>query len=79
MGVDRCVCHRVTFRQLHELSRIVGQDFERLREATGCGSTCGMCVPYIKVAMKTGRVRVPVMSDGELASVLGSESQKQSA
>lgn len=79
MSVDRCICRRVSFRELHELARIVGQDFERLRQATGCGDGCGMCVPYAKVALKTGRTRVPVMKDSEFASVLGPDWNNQPA
>jgi NAD(P)H-nitrite reductase large subunit len=62
MSVDRCICRNVTFNQLLELSKHLGCDVEKLQDATNAGYGCGMCVPYIHVAVKTGKSRVPVMS-----------------
>ena len=60
--VDRCVCHNVTFAELVRIHRETGADLAQLQRLTGCGTGCGMCVPYIRVALKTGRVRLPVMN-----------------
>jgi len=54
------------FSELVRLQRATGAGLEELQRITGCGTGCGMCVPYIKVALKTGRVRLPVMTDDEL-------------
>jgi bacterioferritin-associated ferredoxin len=64
--VDRCVCHQVLFAELLRVHREMGADLEELRKRTGCGTGCGLCIPYIKVALATGRERLPVMSDAEL-------------
>ncbi len=67
MGVDRCICHRVSFKTLLELSKQVGPDYSKLAAITQCGTNCGMCVPYILLALSTGKARVPVMREEELA------------
>lgn len=59
--VDRCVCHQVTFADLIRLHRETGASLEQLQQLTHCGTSCGMCLPYIRVALATGRVRLPVM------------------
>jgi bacterioferritin-associated ferredoxin len=73
MGVDRCVCYRVSFKTLLELSKQVGPDYSKLAEMTKCGTQCGMCVPYIHVALATGQARVPVMREEELARAMGGD------
>lgn len=70
MSVDRCVCMNVTFKRLLELARQPGWDFLSLQQATGCGTACGMCVPYIHVALKTGRTRQPIMTGHQLEMVM---------
>jgi len=62
--VDRCVCHNVSFAELLRLHRETGADVARLQTVTKCGTSCGMCVPYIRVVLTTGRVRLPVMGLG---------------
>lgn len=59
--VDRCVCRNVTFAQLWETHQKTGAKLRDLQVQTGCGTVCGMCLPYIKVVLRTGRVRLPVM------------------
>lgn len=61
MHVNRCVCHNVTFRELLRLSDQLGDaDFETLQERTNCGRGCGMCVPFIRVALRDRLERVPL-------------------
>lgn len=69
MGVDRCICHNVTFAELLRMHRETGAAFEALRERTGCGSGCGLCEPYVRLAIKTGRTALPVMSLDDLAEL----------
>ena len=69
--VDRCVCRQVMFAELVRLHRETGAGFEELQRRTTCGTGCGMCVPYIKVALATGRVRLPVMGDEQLRRLAG--------
>lgn len=63
--VDRCVCRNVLFADLVRIHRETGADFDELRRRTGCGTVCGMCAPYVKVALKTGRTRLPVIDFGD--------------
>jgi bacterioferritin-associated ferredoxin len=63
--VDRCVCRNVTFAELWQIHQSTGASLRQLQAQTGCGTVCGMCLPYIKVVLKTGRVRLPVMGTGE--------------
>lgn len=59
--VDRCVCHQVTFRELLRIHRETGADLAGLQQRTRCGTSCGMCLPYIRIALETGRERLPVI------------------
>ena len=61
--VDRCVCVDVTFAALWRLHKESGADLDRLQRLTRCGTVCGMCVPYIREVLRTGRVKLPVMDD----------------
>lgn len=70
MAVDRCICHEVTFAELVRLSRQTGAGFDELSRRTGCGTGCGLCVPYVQIALKTGRTSLPVMSGAELRRLL---------
>jgi bacterioferritin-associated ferredoxin len=56
MAVDRCVCFNKTFAELKRLREQSGGGFAELQAATRCGSNCGLCVPYIKLMLVTGRV-----------------------
>jgi bacterioferritin-associated ferredoxin len=69
--VDRCVCRDVRFAMLVRLHQEQGADFTELQEMTNCGTGCGLCIPYIKVALRTGEARLPVMSDAELRRLGG--------
>lgn len=66
--VDRCVCMDVTFERLHRLAAH-GAGLDELRRRTGCGAGCGLCIPYIRAMLATGRTRFPVMSPAELAKL----------
>lgn len=64
MHVDRCVCHEVTFDRLkqyvdeHGGPQRVGLD--QLQARFRCGTGCGLCIPYIRMMLRTGRTRFPV-------------------
>lgn len=61
MAVERCVCRDVTFSELKELAETLNADLDTLSEHTGCGTGCGMCVPYIQVMLHTGMTRIPIL------------------
>lgn len=64
--VDRCVCMKVPFDHLVRLHRETGATLDELRELTRCGGGCGLCLPYVRVAIATGRARLPVMTQAQL-------------
>jgi len=47
--VNRCECVHKTFEQLKAYS-----DFEAAQAATGCGSECEGCMPYVKLMFACG-------------------------
>jgi bacterioferritin-associated ferredoxin len=70
MGVTRCVCREVPFgvvaRAAEELRR-AGCDVTlgMIIEATGAGTGCGSCRPYLARTIMTGATNLPVMSPTE--------------
>lgn len=71
--VDRCICRSVLFSELIQQQRETGATLDELKETTGCGTGCGLCVPYIKVALHTGEAHLPVLNDDELKRRSGGE------
>lgn len=70
MPVDRCVCRKIAFAELLELSHHLGSDFDALARETQCGNGCGMCVPYIRLMLRTGRTSLPVMRPDDIKRML---------
>ncbi|MCC6228901.1 MAG: hypothetical protein IT432_06725 [Phycisphaerales bacterium] len=66
MPIDRCVCRQIQFEELRDIAAEESLGFEALLDSTGCGSSCGLCVPYIQAMLATGRTSFPVMSPREL-------------
>jgi len=64
--VDRCVCRDVTFAELLRIRDQTGADLDALQRRTGCGTVCGLCIPYIRAALRTGCTRLPVLSEEAL-------------
>jgi len=69
LRVDRCVCFDQPFEKLLALSQEHGWGFEELSEATGCGRGCGMCRPYIRVVLTTGRTSIPLTNGSTLRAI----------
>ena len=67
--VDRCVCRDVLFAEMVRMQS-EGASFDRIRQMTGCGQQCGLCVPYIRAALATGRVSLPVMTSLQLRAMV---------
>lgn len=67
MEVDRCVCRGVTFAELIRLGRTERLSIDELIERTGCGESCGLCLPYVRLAIATNRASLPLMSAAECA------------
>lgn len=68
MGVDRCICTNQTFEHLINQAKHlgIGDDLDALEAATGAGGSCGICRPYILLALRTGKTDLPVLSQHEL-------------
>lgn len=64
MGVTRCICTDQSFEDLLRTARERRMGFDELREATGCCTGCGMCEPYVRIALRTGRTDLPVIEPG---------------
>lgn len=62
--VHRCVCHGRTFAELKRLAAERGiATVEELGAATGCGTGCGLCRPYLARMLATGEIEFAVMKD----------------
>lgn len=72
MAVDRCICHNVTFAELKKLADGGVRDLDELSNRTGCGTGCGMCIPYIRVMLATGIPDLPVLSTQQADSIVAS-------
>lgn len=72
MAVDRCICMNLTFRELLEEARRrgLGEDVRALSDLTGAGTSCGTCVPYLQIVLKTGHTNLPVLSDSQFKELL---------
>lgn len=66
MAVTRCTCHDVPFENLKELHETEGLTLRDMVQRTRCGTGCGLCVPYIRLMMRTGQTELPVLSPQEL-------------
>lgn len=82
MAIDRCYCRQLLFRDLKEVALATGADLDQLCEKTGCGTGCGLCLPYLRVMLATGKTDLPVLSMADVERIcagsggsLGSKSQ----
>ncbi|MBZ0171304.1 MAG: hypothetical protein K8E66_02900 [Phycisphaerales bacterium] len=55
------MCFGVRFQRILDIIERSGGGLCEAHRQTGCGARCGLCLPYIQVAIKTGRTRLPVM------------------
>ncbi|MCW5757469.1 MAG: hypothetical protein KIT54_09555 [Phycisphaeraceae bacterium] len=67
--VERCVCFDQPFEKLLKLAREEGLTLEQLSERTGCCTGCGMCKPYVRVVLTTGRTSIPLMNGRDLNAI----------
>lgn len=52
--IDRCVCRDRRFADLLPLARAGHWTLDALGAATGCGTQCGLCRPYLRRMLQTG-------------------------
>jgi bacterioferritin-associated ferredoxin len=60
-SVRSCVCFDVSFERIREAAGNHERGILEAHRKTGCGGRCGLCLPYIKLMLKTGQTTLPVM------------------
>jgi bacterioferritin-associated ferredoxin len=55
LHIDRCVCVDCTFAEMRSLAERKKLDFKGISRETNCGMGCGLCIPYIKMMLRTGQ------------------------
>ena len=53
--VSRCICRGVEFAELLPQARAAQWSLDDLIRETGCGGQCGLCRPYLREMLLTGR------------------------
>jgi bacterioferritin-associated ferredoxin len=76
MGVQRCICSHVTLDEVVRRAQ-AGQNFEQICSDTGCCQGCGMCRPYVHLAIETGRTQLPILSPAQAEAVLNRAQARQ--
>jgi len=55
-SVQRCVCRRADFKTLKQIATDKGYDsVEDFQEQQIAGDGCGLCIPYMREMLKTGK------------------------
>ncbi len=65
MRVSRCVCRNLSFATLLADARAGGLTLDQLVDSTGCGTGCGLCLPYILRVLRTGEAEQGILSAAE--------------
>lgn len=54
--VDKCICHRRRFSDINKYCQNHGiSTVEELQDDGICSTGCGLCIPYIRMMLKTSR------------------------
>jgi bacterioferritin-associated ferredoxin len=62
MIVNRCVCFEKSFLELKLYADEHEADLRELRRVFKCGQGCGLCLPYLKEMLDTGRTSFPIQN-----------------
>lgn len=79
MAVDRCICHNKPFEELLRIAREKNLDFAALSALTLCSTGCGMCEPYVRLMLTTGRTRFPVLSEMQVRAIMAATAPRSAA
>ena len=60
-AVRSCICFDVSFERIQKAADNSERGLLEAHRKTGCGGRCGLCLPYIKLMLMTGRTTLPVM------------------
>jgi bacterioferritin-associated ferredoxin len=55
LRITRCVCRGTTFASLLTVATERRWTLPDLVRETGCGAGCGLCLPYLREMLRTGR------------------------
>lgn len=59
--VTKCICHDRTFEEIKAYAaENKYTDVEELRQERYCSCSCGMCIPYVEMVLKTGETSFEV-------------------
>lgn len=60
--VDRCVCYNKTFEFLQQIAvKNNVTNSNKLHEFVQFGENCKLCIPYIELMLKTGKVEFEII------------------
>lgn len=54
--ITHCVCFGESFVELKKFNTL-----EAIQKETGCGTSCKLCVPYIKKMLETGETEFDIL------------------
>ncbi|MEO1009050.1 MAG: (2Fe-2S)-binding protein [Planctomycetota bacterium] len=74
--VDRCVCFDRSFEELRDVARTEDLSLDQLSERTNCCRGCGMCKPYVRVVLSTGRTSIPLLNGRTLNQIAQAAEQR---
>jgi len=54
--VSSCLCHSCSFEKIKQVAadRDI-ETVEQLQEEDICGTSCGMCIPYVEMVLENGQ------------------------
>lgn len=53
--VSKCICHKRDFAEIKAYAEEKGyQTVEELQTDKFCSCSCGLCIPYVELMLKTG-------------------------
>lgn len=76
MPVTRCICHDRSFDELKRLADAERLTIDQLKARTGCCTGCGMCEPYVRLMLSTGRTSFEVLSPAQAAAAMTHTNEK---
>lgn len=57
MPVNRCICHQVSFIEIKKIAEAKNlKTLEEIQAAKISCTQCKLCIPYVKMMLKTGKV-----------------------
>ncbi len=68
--VDQCCCAGVTFAQLLTLIETRSLNYEQLQDATGCGTQCAMCEPYVRLVIQTRKTAFVPLTASQIDAIM---------